>query len=200
MTAKTPEPTSWGELRASHADREAVVERLGEAAAEGRIDLAELDERLEQALTAKTFADLAPLTADLPRAVSVTDPGEPLVLKGGFHGASRTGRWEVPAHITAHGGMGGVRLDFTRTECRLPEVEVEVHGEMAGVTVVIPEEWAADTAGIATGLGALRDRTTPERHPDTPLIRLSGSVGMAGVIVRHPNTRERRLLKRERSK
>ncbi|MEU4199439.1 DUF1707 domain-containing protein [Streptomyces sp. NPDC045470] len=200
MTAKTPESASWGELRASHADREAVVERLREAAAEGRIDLAELDDRLERALTAKTFADLAPLTADLPQAVSAADPGEALVLKGGIHGASRTGRWEVPAHITAHGGMGGVRLDFTRTECRLPEVEVEVHGEMAGVTVVIPEGWAANCDGVATGLGALRNKTTPERLPDTPLIRLTGSAGMAGVIVRHPNVRERRLLKREQAK
>ncbi|MFH8347022.1 DUF1707 domain-containing protein [Streptomyces sp. NPDC018045] len=200
MTAKTPEPASWGELRASHADRDAVVERLREAAAEGRIDLAELDDRLEQALTAKTFADLAPLTADLPRAVSVVDPGEPLVLKGGFHGASRTGRWEVPAHITAHGGMGGVRLDFTRSECRLPEVAVEVYGEMAGVTVVLPEEWAADSTGVATGLGFLKDKTTAERRPGTPLIRLTGSTGMAAVVVRHPNARERRLLKRERAK
>ncbi|OKI04605.1 hypothetical protein A6A06_07500 [Streptomyces sp. CB02923] len=197
MTAKTPEPASWGELRASHSDREAVVEQLREAAAEGRIDLAELDTRLEQALTAKTFADLAPLTADLPRSVSVLDPGEPLVLKGSFHGAARTGRWEVPAHITAHGGMGGVRLDFTRVECRLPEVEVEAYGEMAGVTVVIPEGWAVDTDGVEPGLGTLRDKTTPERLPGTPLIRLTGSVGMAGVVVRHPSARERRLLKRE---
>ncbi|MFD7667976.1 DUF1707 domain-containing protein [Streptomyces sp. NPDC059788] len=200
MTAKTPEPAPWGDLRASHSDREAVVERLREAAAEGRVDLAELDTRLEQALTAKTFADLAPLTADLPRSVSVADPGEPLVLKGGFHGAARVGRWEVPAHITAHGGMGGVRLDFTRTGCRLPEVEVEVYGEMAGVTVVIPEGWAANTDGVAPGLGTLRDKTTPERLPDTPLIRLTGSVGMAGVVVRHPNGRERRQMKREGKK
>ncbi|MEN2419297.1 DUF1707 domain-containing protein [Streptomyces rimosus] len=200
MTAKTPEPAAWGELRASHSDRDAVVEQLREAAAEGRLDLDELEERLEQALTAKTFADLAPLTADLPRSASVLDPGEPLVLKGGFHGAARTGRWRVPARITAHGGMGGVRLDFTRTECRLPEVEVEVYGEMAGVTVIIPEGWAADTDGITTGTGALRNKTTPDRLPDTPLIRLTGSVGMAGVVIRHPNARERRALKREQGK
>ncbi|MFC7644310.1 DUF1707 domain-containing protein [Streptosporangium lutulentum] len=60
MTAESPEPLHRGELRVSHADREAVVERLSEAAAEGRIDLTELDTRLEQALNARTYADLAP--------------------------------------------------------------------------------------------------------------------------------------------
>ncbi|MFH9420964.1 DUF1707 domain-containing protein [Streptomyces sp. NPDC017529] len=199
MTAKSPDPAAWGELRASHSDREAVVEQLREAAAEGRIDLAELDTRLEQALTAKTFADLAPLTADLPTGATLLGPGEPLVLRGGFHGVARTGRWQVPAHVTAHGGMGGVRLDFTRAECRLPEVEVEVHGEMAGVTVVLPEGWAADTDGVATGMGTVKDKTTPERLPGTPLIRLTGTAGMAGVVVRHPSARERRQLKRDRT-
>lgn len=41
-----------------------MVEQLREAAAEGRIDLSELDTRLEQALNARTYADLRSLTAD----------------------------------------------------------------------------------------------------------------------------------------
>jgi uncharacterized protein DUF1707 len=182
-------------LRASDADRDEVAERLREAAAEGRIDLAELDTRLERALTAKTYAELAPLTADLP-PVTPPDPGKPLVLRGGLHGARRVGRWQVPAQVTAYGGMGGVRIDFTRTICGLPEVAVEVHGEMAGVTVVIPEGWAADSDGVDPGLGGLKDKTTPDRLPGTPLIRLTGSGGPAGVVIRHPNRWERRKLRR----
>ncbi|WP_399125469.1 DUF1707 domain-containing protein [Streptomyces sp. ITFR-6] len=59
----TAEPSrSADRMRASDADREAVVEQLREAAAEGRIDLDELDARLSQALTAKTYGELAPLT------------------------------------------------------------------------------------------------------------------------------------------
>ncbi|SEG74389.1 protein of unknown function [Thermomonospora echinospora] len=170
------------------------MEQLRDAAAEGRIDLDELDSRLEQALKSKTHAELAALTADLPRPSSV-ESRPPLVLKGGMHGASRgPGRWEVPGQVIAHGGVGGVKIDFTRAACRLREVAVEAYGEMAGVTIVIPDGWAADTSGMDPGVGGLKDKTTPDRLPGTPLIRLTGSGGMAGVVIRHPNRRERRKL------
>jgi Domain of unknown function (DUF1707) len=181
-----------GNMRVSHADRDAVAEQLREAAAEGRLDLDELDARLDQALTAKTYADLEPLTADLP----APDPGQPLVLKGGLHGAHRTGRWQVPARITAYGGLAGVKLDFTRAECRLPEVVIEVNGQQAGVTIVIPDGWAADTTGVDPSLGGMKDKTTTDRLPGTPLIRLIGTGGTAGVVIRHPNNWERRKLRR----
>lgn len=57
------------EFRASHAEREAVVERLQDAAAEGRITMAELEERVEAAYSARTHGDLETLTADLPRSI-----------------------------------------------------------------------------------------------------------------------------------
>jgi hypothetical protein len=193
MSAEPSEPGPPGELRASDSERDAVVERLRDAAVEGRISLAELDIRLAQALSAVTHADLAPLTADLPRAF-LPDRGVTLVLKGGIHGASRAGRWQVPARVVAHGGIGGVRLDFTRTDCRLPEVEVEAHGEIAGVTIIIPDGWAVETGGLDPGLGGLRNKTTAGRLPNTPLVRVSGTGGPAGVVIRHPNGRERRKL------
>ncbi len=199
MTAQTPEPSSRpapsGDLRASHDDREAVVERLRDAAAEGRIDLDELDARLEQALTSKTYAELAVLTADLPGQDPAVADRPPLVVRGGLHGASRgPGRWEVPGHVIAHGGMAGVKLDFTRVECRLREVTVEAYGEAAGVTIVLPDGWAVDTTAMDPGFGGLKDKTTSDRLPGTPLIRLTGSGGVAGVVVRHPNRWERRKL------
>ena len=57
------------DLRASNADREAVVERLQQAVGEGRITLAEFDERAGAAYDAKTRGDLEALTADLPRSL-----------------------------------------------------------------------------------------------------------------------------------
>jgi Domain of unknown function (DUF1707) len=59
--------TEDGSLRASDADREAVAELLREAHAEGRLDYAELDERLTQTYAARTHGDLERLTMDLPR-------------------------------------------------------------------------------------------------------------------------------------
>nr|SBO97377.1 hypothetical protein BN4615_P6893 [Nonomuraea gerenzanensis] len=171
-----------------------MVERLNTAAADGRIDLDELDVRLGLALNAKTYADLAPLTADLPPEFPVSQ--EPLVLKGGMHGVTRSGRWDVPGRITVYGGMGAVKLDFTQTECRLPEIQIEAQGQMGGVTIVIPDGWAADTSRMEAGLGGFTDKTTRERLPRTPLVRLTGSGGTGGVVIRHASSWERRKQRR----
>lgn len=53
-------------LRAADADRERVAEQLRRAHAEGRLDLAEYDERVQAAWAARTYGDLAVITADLP--------------------------------------------------------------------------------------------------------------------------------------
>jgi len=60
--------TENGSLRASDNDREAVAEVLRQAHAEGRLDYAELDERLTRAYSARTQRDLEQLTLDLPRS------------------------------------------------------------------------------------------------------------------------------------
>ncbi|WP_169814024.1 DUF1707 SHOCT-like domain-containing protein [Actinomadura kijaniata] len=55
-------------IRASDSDRNVVIERLGDALAEGALDTVEYNRRLEAATTAVTQGDLAPLTADLPES------------------------------------------------------------------------------------------------------------------------------------
>jgi hypothetical protein len=56
-------------MRAGDSDREAVARQLRSALDEGRLDIHEYDERLQQTYAAKTFADLAGLTDDLPGTV-----------------------------------------------------------------------------------------------------------------------------------
>lgn len=55
-------------IRAADADRDRVVEFLGAAYSEGRLSKDEYDGRLENALSARTYADLDPLVTDLPVA------------------------------------------------------------------------------------------------------------------------------------
>jgi len=63
---QTPGATAGrGGFRASHADRDRVIGLLKAAFVQGRLTNDELDERLGQALAARTYADLAALTADL---------------------------------------------------------------------------------------------------------------------------------------
>jgi hypothetical protein len=64
-------------LRASDADRDAVAERLRQAAVEGRLEPWELEQRLHTALRARTYGELDPLLRDLPQR-SVTRRRPPL--------------------------------------------------------------------------------------------------------------------------
>jgi hypothetical protein len=61
-------------LRASDADRDAVVDRLREAAGEGRLEPDELEQRVDVALRARTYGELAELLADLPGDGRVLSP------------------------------------------------------------------------------------------------------------------------------
>lgn len=53
--------------RAADRDRAAVAQELLRAHAEGRLTLAEFDERTRAVYEARTYAELGALTADLPR-------------------------------------------------------------------------------------------------------------------------------------
>ncbi len=57
-------------LRASHADREHVIDVLKAAFVQGRLTKAELDARAGQAFAARTYADLDALTADVPAGLA----------------------------------------------------------------------------------------------------------------------------------
>jgi hypothetical protein len=125
-----------------------VVEALRVAAGDGRLSAEELDERLELALNARTYSELATLTADLPAPAGADYPGAGLVpspatgladarqqpkeltrIHVGSGHAHRAGRWVVPRRIEVRVTSGHVRLDFTQAVITAPVVEVdaEVH-------------------------------------------------------------------------
>jgi hypothetical protein len=68
------EAADRGHLRASHADREQVVGTLKAAFVQGRLTKGELVARAGQAFAARTYAELAALTADLPAGPAVAQP------------------------------------------------------------------------------------------------------------------------------
>jgi len=69
-----------GKMRAADADRDHVVEILNTAYSEGRLSRDEYDARLENALSARTYADLDQLVTDLPAAQATMVP--PLTTTG----------------------------------------------------------------------------------------------------------------------
>jgi Domain of unknown function (DUF1707) len=64
-------------LRVSDADRQAVTDRLSQHFADGRLDQAEFDDRVERAMSAKTRGDLTGLFTDLPEAGAPAVTGHP---------------------------------------------------------------------------------------------------------------------------
>jgi hypothetical protein len=57
---------SYGDLRISDAERAEVVDLLSTHYEDGRLDQAEFDQRLDQAMNARTYKDLSGLFTDLP--------------------------------------------------------------------------------------------------------------------------------------
>ena len=70
-------PYSDQHMRVSDAERQAVTDRLAEHFSAGRLDQAEFDERVGQAMNAKTRADLSGLFDDLPETGAPAVPERP---------------------------------------------------------------------------------------------------------------------------
>jgi Domain of unknown function (DUF1707) len=201
-------------LRVSDTDRHQVAEILREAAGEGRIDLTELDERLEATYAAKTYADLVPLTADLPvrgRAAMPAPrprpagPVGPLVRHDTtiavLGGASRRGLWELGATHTAFAMMAGIDLDLRQARFTQRETVIYANAFWAGIDIIVNEftHVIVDGIGIMGGFDHARDKVPPVLGPDSPTVRVKGVALMAGVTVQRrpmPGPPRRRSLHR----
>ena len=204
-----------GQLRVSDADRHAVAEVLRKAAGEGRIDLEELDERLEATYGAKTYADLVPLTADLPvagapRAVPSPAASRLPATPGGpsydssfaiMSETKRQGAWEVPAKHNAAALMGSVLLDLREAHFTAQETVIEAYAIMAGVDIIV-NAWTrvvVDGVGIMGDFNETRPKVDPEIGPHSPVVRVKGLALMGAVNVRRkpmPGEKPRKLLGR----
>ena len=197
-----PEPRN---LRASDADRERVANVLREAAGDGRLTMDELDERLDAVFAAKTYAELEPITHDLPDAGAPHTPapspaaprnparfgGEPtssgaVAILGGF---SRKGDWVVPKEFTAFMFMGGGEIDLR--DARFAERAVSIHivAIMGGCEVIVPEDATVYVTGIGV-LGAFEHSDAGGGSPDGPVITINGVAFMGGVDVKRRPTME----------
>jgi hypothetical protein len=114
--------SSGSGVRASDAQRDAVVGRLNRAVGEGRLTMDEFSGRLELAYAARTRGDLDPLLRDLPAdsggVVPAVTSGTAAVSGGGrgsdthwnispIGGIRHRGHWRVPRHAVAIGVLGG---------------------------------------------------------------------------------------------
>ncbi len=192
----TPDPS---QLRISDQDRHQVAEVLREAAGEGRIDFEELDQRLDATYAARTYADLVPITLDLPatpttgqptlRAAANPSPVVPgpaeerhLAILSGF---DRKGMWVVPQHLTVVAFMGGANLDMRQAQFAGREVVITVNAIMGGADITVNPQThvVLEGTGIMGGYSGPSDRTPAEVDANSPVVRIRGFAIMGGVSV-----------------
>ncbi len=82
---------SYGNMRATEADREAARTQLTDAHAEGRLTWEEFDARISAVLSSQTYGQLAELTADLPAKV----PGQAMSRFPGIPAQQRTNKFAI---------------------------------------------------------------------------------------------------------
>jgi uncharacterized protein DUF1707/cell wall-active antibiotic response 4TMS protein YvqF len=204
-------PADRGLMRVSDSDREQAAEVLREAAGHGRITMDELDERLELAYGAKTYADLAVVTRDLPQSVQAPGPaGRPVPVGriGGtprnkfsiaiMSGARRAGRWVLPRSYTAVAVMGGVELDLREAQFSEPEATIYAYTVMGGIEITVPEDVDVDVSGIAF-MGGFDHNASGPGAPGAPRLRVLGFALMGGVDVRRKPVRARDAIKDARA-
>ncbi|MER6030416.1 DUF1707 domain-containing protein [Streptomyces sp. NPDC001851] len=211
-----------GDLRASDNDRDRVAEVLRDALAEGRLDMAEFEERLEAAYKARTYGELAPLTRDLPTAGAVASPAPVSFVKepaasaswaprivGGegsstgavaiMSGFQRKGRWTVPKLFNCFAFWGGGEIDLREADFADREVQINCVAIMGGVQVIVPPgvEVVVRGIGVMGGFDHPRDDGPPE--PGAPRVVIGGFAFWGGVAVARKVTRaEQKRLKEQR--
>jgi Domain of unknown function (DUF1707) len=191
MESSSAPPIPVDAARAADTDREAIAERLRIAAGDGRIDLAELEDRLSRAYAAKTYGQLQALVADLPSgAVSIQrhdalpEP-ETLVLKTRTPNIKQSGRWVVPRRITAESRTGFITIDFTDASCAHREVDVEAVTEHGRIRLLLPDGWAARISPSSTNTSHIKNKAAETPDAGAPTVIVTGHPVHGYITIKH---------------
>jgi hypothetical protein len=194
------------ELRASHEDRDRVVELLRMAAGDGRLSAEELDQRLEVALTARTYGELTALTSDLPAGpgpAAAAEPKDLIRVEAHSGSARRDGRWVVPRRMEIRVTSGSVRLDFTEAVITQAVLRIDAEVTSGSLTLITKPGIVVDADEVSIRSGTVKVR--PPEGPEVPAllsIHVSGTVGSGTITARRPRPLRRTfwqwLLRRPR--
>lgn len=205
-----PEHAGTPEMRAGDADRDRVAQVLRDAAGDGRLTLEELDERLDAVYAAKTYADLEPLTRDLP----VTGTGAAPAPLGGadrrpvdgapswssgigvMSGFTRTGVWNVPRAFTAFAFWGGGKIDLREARFTGSEVTIRAFALMGGVQIIVPDDITVHVKGIGV-MGGFDHGASAAGAPGSPTVVVKGFAFWGGVDVKRKPRRRQKKLRNE---
>ncbi|GAA2416010.1 hypothetical protein GCM10010191_27990 [Actinomadura vinacea] len=176
-----------GSVRASDAEREAVVEGLRVASVEGRLTFEELAERTEAAYLAVTRGDLENVTADLPGMGAPGAEPAPTQVKRRFTAIMGDCKerilGRVEQELEALSVMGDIVLDLRGAQVPSGEVSVVATAVMGDVKVIVPDGVTIEM----TGYCVMGDRSVRVREARAgervPLVRVRAQVVMGDLKI-----------------
>ena len=189
MSNLTPRDAS---TRAADTDRIQVAQLLTDAAAKGRLQVSEYEQRLAKAYAAQTYDDLDRLTEDLPEAADASHrrgaskPAPKTLLLAILSGFERRGRWNVPGRITTFTLFGGGVVDLRYADFTSASVEIHAYSIMGGQTILLPPEINVEVHGIGVMGGFDHDVDGPGT-PGAPTVTIRGFSLWGGVGIKRKN-------------
>jgi hypothetical protein len=166
-------------MRAADTDRIQVAQLLTDAAAQGRLQLSEYEDRLTRAYAAQTRDELDRLSADLPGAITRGRSGGPVhpapstMLLAIMSGFERRGRWNVPRRMTTFALFGGGVIDLRYADFTSPDVEIHSYSIFGGQTILIPPEVNVDLRGVGV-MGTFDQSVSGDGSPGAPCVHIRG--------------------------
>lgn len=167
-----------------------MITLLGEAAADGRLDMAEHAERSERALEAKTLGELATLTSDL-----ALPSGQPIRLyprrsvAAAFARERRDGRWVVPEVFPVTAFFGNVVLDMREAVLQKRRITIHATAIAGQIRLIVPAGVAVELEGRSflgtRSVRTLRTAVSPAEQVNAVIevrtMTLGGSVKVVTV-------------------
>src|SRR6201994_108668 len=178
--------------RAADTDRIQVAQLLTDAAAQGRLQMSDYEDRLARAYAAKTYDELDRLRSDLlgssvspPRGGDIT-PAPSMLLLAIMSAFERRGRWNVPKKLTTFALWGGGVIDLRYADFTSTEVDIKACSIMGGQTILLPPEVTVEINGRGV-MGGFDHNVTGEGTPGAPTVRIRGFSLWGGVGIRRKN-------------
>ena len=181
-------------VRASDAERHETARILQDAFSEGRLTVAEFDERTSQAYQARFQTELAQLTVDISparrspaRRITESKPdlsaeshddrtpthrvtGSPgtrasIAVMGG---CERSGVWTIGSDHTAVAVMGGVEIDLREASLQSGEITIWAFAVWGGIAILVPDDLHLVMDGFGL-MGGFAEGSGPWKQDPRPV-------------------------------